>query len=308
MGLLNPLNFACYVWATAIAIGAMAAPALGVSNRAELPHSSESEPSHRLTADLGQSFRELGVEGSIMIYDAQQERGISYQNSPRYPDRNFQEFPVASTFKILNSLIALEAGIVPSDLAVLTWDGIEREIPTWNRDLNLREAFKISAVWFYQVLARRLGHGAMKQWIERVGYGNQDIGAPADIDRFWLNGQLKITPEAQIQFLRRLHGNDLPFSERTLAIVKDMMISEQTPDYTIRAKTGWYGFGRPEVQQIGWYVGYVETRDKVYFFATNLDIHSDRASQNGAARLEVTRRSLQALGAFPAIAPPSQTR
>ena len=43
----------------------------------------------------------------------------------------------------------------------------------------------------------------------------------------------------QIEFLRRFYQNDLPFLERSLSIVKDTMILEQTPDYTLRAKTGW---------------------------------------------------------------------
>jgi beta-lactamase class D len=290
----------------AIILGFWPAPPLALAEPVAGPRSSDMNRFDvaslgSSTVDLGQSFRDLGVEGSIIIQEANAGRTFIY-NSPGQPTRHLTEFPVASTFKILNSLIALETGILPHDLAVLTWDGVEREIATWNRDLNLREAFKVSAVWFYQVLARRLGHDAMKRWIERVQYGNQRIGTPEEIDRFWLDGQLKITPDAQIQFLRRLYDNDLPFSERTMATVKEVMLVEQTPDYAIRAKTGWYGFGRPEVQQIGWYVGYVETRDNVYFFATNLDIRRDRAAQDGAARLEVTRRSLQVLGALPAIA------
>ncbi|ANV91270.1 MULTISPECIES: penicillin-binding transpeptidase domain-containing protein [unclassified Picosynechococcus] len=78
--------------------------------------------------------------------------------------------------------------------------------------------------------------------------------------------------------------------------VKEIMIAEQIPNYTIRAKTGWFGFGNPGVQNIGWYVGYAERGDDVYFFATNIDINSP---QDGSARLEVTRRCLQELGILP---------
>lgn len=232
-------------------------------------------------------FQDLGVNGSIAIYDLKGDR--LYQHNPK---RNATPFLPASTFKILNSLIALETEAIADEIAILTWDGVERFIPAWNRDLNMRQAIKISAVWFYQVLARRVGHKQMQRWVDRVDYGNQNIGSPDDIDRFWLAGELRITPQEQIQFLRRLYRNDLPFSERSLAIVKDIITLEKTPDYTLRAKTGWV---QQADREIGWFVGYLEQSDNVYFFATNLDI---RNPSDAGARIEVTRRCLQDLREF----------
>ena len=237
--------------------------------------------------DFGKHFQELGVEGSIIIYDAQSDR--TYQHNPQ---RNTTAFLPASTFKILNSLISLETGVIPHELALLTWDGIERAIPEWNRDLNMKEAIRLSAVWFYQVLARRVGHDRMQAWVKEAGYGNQNIGSPKDIDTFWLTGELRITPQEQIQFLRRLYSDELPFSERSLSLVKEIMIVEQTPDYTIRAKTGLVGFGEETMPQIGWYVGYLEKGENVYFFATNIDIRNEK---DLATRIELTRRCFQQL-------------
>lgn len=238
--------------------------------------------------DFAPHFQDLGIEGSILIYDLNGDR--IYQHNR---DRNATPFLPASTYKILNSLIALETGVIANDLAILTWDGEERFVPAWNRDLNMRTAFNLSAVWFYQVLARRIGHDRMQQWVTEVGYGNQDIGSAEDIDTFWLTGNLRTTPEEQIDFLRRLYDNDVPFSEDVIALVKDIMIVERTPDYTIRAKSGWAGLGEPDQPQIGWYVGYAEQADNVYFFATNIDI---RDEDDPAARLAVTRRCFETLG------------
>ncbi|HBE18323.1 MAG TPA: class D beta-lactamase [Cyanobacteria bacterium UBA11149] len=237
--------------------------------------------------NLGRHFQDLGVEGSIMIYDSKNNHIFEHN-----PQRNRTAFPVASTFKILNSLIALETQVIADEIAILTWDGITREFPGWNRDLNMREAFKLSAVWFYQVLARRVGYERMEKWINQVGYGNQQIGDKNDIDRFWLNGKLQITPQEQIEFIRRLYQNKLPFSERSIAIVKDIMIVEKTPEYTIRAKTGWFGFGDDSKEQIGWYVGYIEKGNNIYFFATNIDMRNEK---DPAARIELTRRCFQDL-------------
>ncbi len=80
-----------------------------------------------------------------------------------------------------------------------------------------------------------------------------------------------------------------------MTTVKDIMISEQTPDYTIRAKTGWFGFGDDSKQNIGWYVGYVEKGERVYFFSTNIDI---RQKKDSLARIELTRLCFRDLGVF----------
>ncbi|MBH8555204.1 class D beta-lactamase [Nostocaceae cyanobacterium CENA357] len=257
---------------------------------ASMPTSAIELPNRVNTAqntDFGRHFRELGVEGSILIYDLNRDRFFQHN-----PQRNVTAFLPASTFKILNSLIALETGVISDEIAVLTWDGIQRSIPEWNRDLNMREAFKLSAVWFYQVIARRVGHERMQKWVAQAGYGNQKIGNKDDIDKFWLEGELRITPQEQIQFLRRLYNNDLPFSKRSLSIVKDIMVMEQTPDYTIRGKTGWVGFTDNVKPEIGWYVGYLEKGKNVYFFSTNIDI---RNQKDQSARIELTRRCFKDL-------------
>lgn len=245
------------------------------------------QPVASVEAQFAQHFQALGVEGAIVIHGLNQ--GVTYEHNR---DRNRQAFLPASTFKILNSLIALETGVIPNDVAVLTWDGIERMVPAWNQDLNLRRAFNLSAVWFYQVLARRVGHDRMQQWVSATGYGNQTIGGPDAIDTFWLEGDLRITPQQQIEFLQRLYDNELPFSDGAIATVKDIMITERTPDYTLRAKTGWAGLGEPDQPQIGWYVGYLERGENVYLFATNIDIRQDA---DAPARLELVRRCFRTL-------------
>ena len=235
--------------------------------------------------DLGRSFRELGNQGSILIYDRNKNQFYEH-NAPR---NSTAVFP-ASTFKIFNALVALETGVIRDDVTVLTWDGRQREVAAWNRDTNLRQAFKDSTVWFYQVLARKIGHERMQNFIEQVGYGNRQIGTAEQIDRFWLEGPLQITPKQEIEFLQRLYRRDLPFSQRTLDLVKDIMVFERTPSYVLRGKTGWINSVTPN---IGWFVGYLEQNDNVYFFATNIDLLDEN---DPAARIEITRRSLKALG------------
>lgn len=251
---------------------------------------SQTPPAIEQTVNFKQHFENLGLNGSIIIYDL--NRNSFYQHNR---ERNNTAFLPASTYKIPNSLIALETGVIKDDVDVLTWDGIERgfngsPVEEWNQDLNIRLAFKYSAVWFYQVLARKIGHQRMQEFVSKIEYGNQDIGKKEDIDRFWLEGELRITPKQQINFLRHLYSNELPFSQQTIDLVKDIAIAEQTPDYILRGKTGLAISVTPN---IGWYVGYLEQNNNVYFFATNLEMSSQIPL---AARLEVTRLCLQELG------------
>jgi beta-lactamase class D len=254
------------------------------------PVYSQPEPTIEHQADFQQHFKSLDVNGSIIIYNLNQD--LFYQ---RNPERNDTSFLPGSTYKIPNSLISLETGVIQNDVDVLTWDGIERGLPgspidEWNQDLNMRLAFKYSAVWFYQVLARKIGHPRMQDFVTKIQYGNQNIGAAKDIDNFWLEGELRITPRQQIDFLRRLQQNDLPFAQKNIDLVKDIAIAEQSSTYVLRAKTGWVTSITP---QIGWYVGYLEQNNNVYFFATNIDMVTEK---DAASRLEVTKLCLQDLG------------
>ncbi|NJL39899.1 MAG: class D beta-lactamase [Leptolyngbyaceae cyanobacterium RM2_2_4] len=263
----------------------------GQLNRSAVAQTVEAETPAEVGAiaqvNLAQPFEQLGIEGAILIYD--QNADQFYEHNP---SRNATAFFPLSTFKIFNALVSLETGIIRDDVTVLTWDGIERGFPNWNRDTNLRQGFKDSVVWFYQVLARKVGHERMQDFINQVEYGNRNIGTAEAIERFWLDGPLQITPRQQIEFLQKLYQNELPFSQRTIDLVKDIMVFERTPTYVLRGKTGWSDIVEPN---LGWFVGYLEQNDNVYFFATNIDIQDD---DDPSVRIEVTRRSLSALGLF----------
>ena len=68
--------------------------------------------------------------------------------------------------------------------------------------------------------------------------------------------------------------------------LKEIMIDEKNEDYTIRAKTGWEG-------KYGWYVGYIETKDDVWFFSTNIDTKS---KDDLPKRKEITLEALKIKG------------
>ena len=217
----------------------------------------------QFSRNLDKNFQEAKSEGCFVLYDLKRDRYIRY-NSQRCHKR----FIPASTFKIFNSLVALETKAIADENTVIAWDGVNRRFPLWNQDQNLRTAFTRSVVWFYQDLARRIGTERMTKYIQSANYGNQDIADK--IDSFWLNGKLRISPEEQIKFLVRLYQEDLPFSSAVMKTVKDIMIIERQDSYTLRGKTGW-ATDVEGVKNIAWYVGYLERDNNVYFYALNFE-------------------------------------
>jgi len=233
-----------------------------------------------------QYYSKFSGRGCFLLYDTKNETKYCYN-----PTRCQEIFLPASTFKILNSLIALECGVIRDENEIIAWDGIDRGYKAWNQDLDLRGAIKYSAVWFYQELARRIGKEKMKNYVKLAEYGNMNIDG--NLDSFWLDGQLRISAEEQLDFLRKLYNNELPFSDRIMNIVKDILLYEKGDKYKIKAKTGWTMRISP---QIGWFVGWIEKDDDVFFFVNNLEI-TKRTDSKG--RSEITKNILRELKIIP---------
>jgi beta-lactamase class D len=67
--------------------------------------------------------------------------------------------------------------------------------------------------------------------------------------------------------LKRLYQGDLPFSQRSIEIVKEIMVIETDGTYQLSGKTG---SGLMDTLYIGWFVGYAEVDGNVYVFAANI--------------------------------------
>lgn len=202
-------------------------------------------------------FNKYQVKGCFAMFDNAQGQFTLY-------DTGFyrKRFSPASTFKIVNSLIGLETGRIVDENMIIPWDGVERSFPDWNKDLTMAEAFRVSAVPYYQEVARRIGRDTMQYWIDTLGYGNKNINGP--IDSFWLNQTLTISPDEQLGLVKRLYFGQLPFQKRTQEIVKRVMLRENNSLYKLSYKTG---SGKNEKgDQLGWVVGWIEENRHPYFF------------------------------------------
>jgi len=161
-------------------------------------------------------------------------------------------------------------------------------LPDWNHDQTLESAFKVSCVWCFQELARRIGAEKYRTYLHKLSYGT--LYEPFDETTFWLDGSLVISPIEQVEFLKKVYQRSLPFRITSYETLQQIMLVEQTPIFTIRAKTGWANRITPS---IGWYVGYVETSNDAWFFATNIDISN---AKDLAVRQTLTRQVLQEKG------------
>ena len=104
-------------------------------------------------------FDKNDIKGAFILYDLINDTALIF-NQPRTE----RAYLPASTFKIINSLIALETGVIKDENEMIQWDGEERFVETWNQDHNLRSGIKYSVVWFYQELARRIGEERMQKF------------------------------------------------------------------------------------------------------------------------------------------------
>ena len=240
----------------------------------------------------GELFDDAGVSGTFALREVGSQITMVWNadraSEPRLP---------ASTFKILNSLIILETGILPDTETVVPWDGVERNVTAWNQDHSLRTGIGVSAVWAYQDLARQVGEERMLEWVTRASYGNMDIGG--GIDEFWLRGELRISPLEQLDFLEDFANRELPFQPEVMSAVADILIREQGDGWTWSHKTGTTLAEDPD---LGWLVGITEHEGRTFVFAMNLDLEpltKVDTQLDSQVRQNIAREILAREGALP---------
>lgn len=227
-------------------------------------------------------IRAEDVDGAFVLLDP--VRNLLHVSDPIRAEAGYLP---ASTFKIPNTLIGLETGVIPDERFALRWDGQSRSIDAWNRDHDLASALRFSVVWFYQEVARRIGGARMQRWVAALGYGNRDIGG--GLDSFWLDGALRISPREQVSFLHRLARGDLPVQPEHAALVLRLIELERQGDAVLRGKTG---MGWQDDQSVGWLVGLVEKGGTTYPYAMLVLAPREHAKRLMSLRHALTRRLL----------------
>lgn len=250
-------------------------------------NNANSQNTEQLIPQFGTILDSLQVKGSILIFDSNEN--IYYSNDFNWSKKKFLP---ASTFKIPNSIIALELGIIKDEKSILKWDGKKRRVKIWEEDLSLKEAFQYSCVPCFQEIAIKIGLKNMKNYLNKLNYNGMSFDEKT-LTNFWLQGSSKISQKEQIVFLKNFYFSKLPISQKTEQTVKNILKIEKNDNYTLSAKTGW---ASTKNKNIGWYVGFIETKDNTYFFATNIIPKKETDLKTFLeARIHTTKKAIDTL-------------
>lgn len=228
--------------------------------------------------DFGKYFE--GYTGTFVLFDEENDQYTIFNEA-----QSTKQIPPCSSFKVYNSLIGLETGVITDENTVIPWDGTFYPLKSWDKDNTLSSAIANSVIWYYKELAARVGHEKMQTYINKIPYGNRDISGGAT---FWQTSSLKISAKEQVVLLKRLYNDELPFSERNMGIVRKIITLSNKDGIIFSGKTGTGIIKGNDV--IGWFVGCVEKDGKRYPFATNIEA-DDNA--NGMKAKEISRSILK---------------
>lgn len=237
---------------------------------------------------IQQILDEHFLDGAVVLFDEKENKFISNN----FDKANQRRLP-ASTFKIPNTIIGLETGIIAGSAHIFPWDSVPRSMDMWNAVLPLRQGFQRSCVPCYREVARQIGTTRMVDYLSKLSFGDM-IVSDENLDIFWLRGTSGISAMEQVDFLRRLKDGLLPIDEGTRAILLDILYREEENGVRISGKTGW---AASEDDHQGWYVGFAEKDSHTYYFATSVQPRdSFDMSDFPAVRIRVTEEVLSVLG------------
>lgn len=269
---------------------ARAEPELQSESESEVQ--SESELSIRMVnrPDLAPVLAASGFDGSFAATVATSGASVSEGVCVGTCD---VRLPPASTFKAPHALLALDLGVLRGPEHLIAWDGERRWLESWNQDHTLATAIRDSVLWYFQRVAPEIGAQRMHDALVAWQYGNADIGS--EIDSFWIDGSLRISPEEQVSWWHGLHGARFGVSDEVRRQVLQMTELARDGDVVLRGKTGWDR--RDGQTNHGWFTGCVESPGRRICFATVLSAR-DPFDHTAfiRARKEVSRNLLTALG------------
>ena len=219
--------------------------------------------------DLSTYFGEY--EGSFVLYDSENDAWSIH-------DKEHATLRVApnSTYKIYDALFGLEEGVITPENSFIAWNGESYPFEAWNADQTLQSAMNSSVNWYFQAVDEKLGASDVYSYIQEIGYGNENMSG--DFSTYWMESSLEISPVEQVELLIKLQNNRFDFAPENINAVKDAICLSSSDAGTFYGKTGT---GRVDGQDVnGWFIGYIETVDNTYFFATNIGADSDATGGN----------------------------
>lgn len=217
-------------------------------------------------------------EGSFVLYDLKKDTW-------KIHDLEHATLRVSpnSTYKIYNALFGLEKQIISPEDSLIPWNGNNYPFEAWNADQTLPTAMNASVNWYFQAIDEQLGVSFVQEYLQKMGYGNEDLSG--DFSSYWMESSLKISPIEQVELLIQLQNQSLGFAPENVKAVKDAIHISSSSFGNLYGKTGT---GRVNGQDLnGWFIGFVESTENTYFFATNIHA-ADYADGSTAAEITLS--------------------
>lgn len=238
--------------------------------------------------DLSKYF--VGYEGCFVLFDKNNNEYTVF-NEPK----SQKQVSPCSTFKVVNALVGLETKVLTDENTTFKWDGTIYSNRAWNNDQTLSSAISNSTFWYFQQNASKIGLDRMQDYLNRINYGNKNLSG--GITEFWQQSALKISPREQVEILKRIYAYQVPISKTNIDIVKKVLVLSNENGTALSGKTGsglkngkFLPQGKDDEYVNGWFIGYVERNNNVYFFATNIE--ADKKATGSVAK-DITLRILK---------------
>lgn len=239
----------------------------------------------KTTVDLSDCFQ--GINGCAVVYSPCDQQLWFYQESLCR-----QQVSPFSTFKIISALLGLEAGVIKDETSTLDYNGTQYANSAWNDNLTLAQAFSSSCIWYFRQVIDAVGPEVVQQALDTLSYGNCDISQwegsginqPEDLNGFWLDSSLRISPLEQVQALASIFEGNSPFSSSAVDLVSHLMLVEENGTQSIYGKTGTGSGGR------AWFAGFSQKDGTRRYFAVYLDDGNDTPPVSGSTAKEIALR------------------
>ena len=200
-----------------------------------------------------------------------------------------KRLPPMSTFKLPIALMGYDAGVLWDEHApVLPFkQGYVDWRPVWRQAHDPSSWMTESVVWYSQQVTLQLGADRFAGYVQRFGYGNADVGGDPGKDNglaeSWLGSSLRISPDEQVAFLRRVVNRELGLKPQAYDMAAALV---RRPDRV----GGWQVFGKTGSgsdagRQLGWYVGWLERDGQRVVFAQAGDSSGMEIRDSFLARL-----------------------
>lgn len=232
--------------------------------------------------DLSSDFN--GINGCAVLYNPSENKFCFYNK-----DMAKQEASPYSTFKIVSTLSGLHNGIIKDETSTMDYDGTEYPNPEWNGNLTLKEAFQTSCIWYFRQIIDAVGQEEINKELSELEYGNCDTSEwngsntnpYKELNGFWLNSSLKISPYEQVQILTKIFEGQSIFSSEDIEILERIMLVQDNGIQQIYGKTGSGSVGE------AWFAGYTEKGRQREYFAVYLNDHLQKEPITGSAAKEI---------------------